>query len=519
MPSTNFERLLEISATLADLNAASALLSWDQEINMPEGAALIRAEQLATLSGLVHQMATSPELSRILEELKQEQEQERLQEWQKALVRETAREHEHAVKLPEEHVREFARAQSMAHHAWKQARAESDFSIFADSLSHLVQLKRREAEHFGYAENPYDALIDLHEPGMTVAQLTPVFERLQQGTRALLGRIGESAGQVDASVLFKDFDPDTQLRFARETVKELGFNFDTGRIDLSAHPFCTSFAPTDVRLTTRIFRNDLRSCLFGLIHEAGHGMYEQGFDPRFARTALAGGISMGIHESQSLFWENPIARSEEFWRWRFPALRQAFPEQTAGLDSWEFFGAINVVKPSLIRIEADELTYNMHIILRFQIEEALINGRMEVADIPAVWNNMMQELLGVVPASDAEGCLQDIHWSFGGFGYFPSYTLGKLYAAMFFEQMEQEIPGLRDDVGAGRFDRILGWLRENIHHWGKVKTASELVADVCGRPLSEDAFLRYITAKVELVYGLEPQGAAGDDGALAGQIA
>jgi carboxypeptidase Taq len=258
-----------------------------------------------------------------------------------------------------------------------------------------------------------------------------------------------------------------------------------------------------------VFRNDLRSCLFGLIHEAGHGMYEQGFDPHIARTVLASGVSMGIHESQSLFWENMIARSEEFWRWGFPRLQAAFPEQLASLNPLEFYRVINVVKPSLIRIEADELTYNMHIILRFEIEEALINGTLDVADVPAAWNRKMEELLGVIPPKDAEGCLQDIHWSFGGFGYFPSYTLGKLYAAMFFEQMEKDIPGLHEHMAAGTFEPVLGWLREKIHRWGKAKKASELVMEVCGRPLSEDAFLRYITGKVERVYGLEPQGAGG----------
>lgn len=502
MPSTNFERLLEKERTIADVNAASAVLNWDQETYMPEGAAMARAEQIATLSGIIHQMVVSPDLGTLLGDLKQESENGALEEWQKAAVRETVREHEQALKLPEEHVREFARATSLAQHAWKQARAESNFSLFADSLSHLVELKRREAEYFGYKENPYDALIDLHEPGMTVAQLNPVFERLQQGTKDLLARIGEAGAQVDDSILFTDFDTETQLRFSREIVSTLGFSFDTGRVDLSAHPFCTSFAPSDVRLTTRVFRDDLRSCLFGLIHEAGHGMYEQGFDSRLARTVLASGISMGIHESQSLFWENMIARSEEFWSWGFPKLQAAFPERLGSTDASGFYRAINAVKPSLIRIEADELTYNMHIILRFQIEDALINGRMEVADVPETWNRKMEDLLGVRPPNDAEGCLQDIHWSFGGFGYFPSYTLGKLYAAMFFEQMEQDIPGLREHIASGRFEPVLGWLREKIHRWGKEKKASELVRDVCGRPLTEDAFLRYITGKIEKVYGL-----------------
>lgn len=500
MASNNFERYLEKTRTLVDINAASAVLNWDQETYMPDGAALGRAEQIATLSALVHQMSVSNDYRDLLDALKREAENNGLDDWEKAAIRESAKEQEMAMKVPEEHVREIARAQSLAQHAWKQARAESKFSLFADSLAHLVDLKRKEADYFGYAENPYDALIDLFEPQMTVSQLRPVFNRLQEGTTTLLRRISESDRTVDDSILFTDFDQGKQLEFSREIIGKLGFDFTTGRVDLSAHPFCTSFAPSDVRLTTRIFNNDLRSCLFGLIHEAGHGMYEQGIDPRFARTPLAAGTSMGIHESQSLFWENMIARSEPFWYWAFPQLQSTFPERLGGLTPTDFFRVINVVKPSFIRIEADELTYNLHIIIRFEIEEALINGRLAIADIPEVWNSKMQEYLGITPHNDAEGCLQDIHWSFGGFGYFPSYTLGKLYAAMFYRQMKKDMPNLEEQIANGEFASILGWLREKIHRWGKSKNSSELVMDICGEPLSEQAFLDYMTAKSERVY-------------------
>jgi len=503
MPSTNFDQLLETSRTIADLQAATAVLSWDQETYMPDGAAGARAEQIATLSAIVHQRTVAPEYGRLLDDLEKETANGVLEEWEKAAVHEASRDLRRAAKLPEEHVREFARAQSLAQHHWKQARSASDFSLFADSLKHLLDLKQREAEYQGYEENPYDALIDEYEPGMTVAQLRPVFDRLRAGTGTLLRRVRESGVEVDDSVLFSDFDTDRQFKFSRDLVSRLGFDYSIGRVDLSAHPFCTSFAPSDVRLTTRIFPNDLRSCLFGLIHESGHGMYEQGFDPRFARTILANGTSMGIHESQSLFWENMIARSEEFWRWAFPQLQAVFPEQFAGLTAFDFYRIINVVKPSLIRIEADELTYNMHIILRFEMEDALVNGRMVVDDIPEAWNAGMQELLGITPPEDAVGCLQDIHWSFGGFGYFPSYTLGKLYAAMFVESMEQEIPDLHALIERGEFASVLGWLREKIHRWGKSKTASELVMGICGRPLDEEAFLRHMTRKVDRVYGMK----------------
>jgi carboxypeptidase Taq len=500
MPSTTFDEYLKKSRTLSDISAAVSVLNWDQEIYMPHGAAEARAEQIATLSALLHQMNTAPDYRAMIEELKNDSTNGTLDDWQKAAVRESARSQDLALKLPEEHVRELSRVESLAQHAWKQARAESNFSIFAPLLKQLVELKRREADYYGFKENRYDALIDLFEPGMTVSQLRPVFERLREGTMRLLKKIADSGNDVSDAILFTDFNRDTQLKFATETITHLGFDFTRGRVDLSTHPFCTSFSINDVRLTTRIYADDLRSCLFGLIHEAGHGMYEQGIDQKMERSSVADGTSMGIHESQSLLWENTVARSEAFWQWAFPKIQQTFPEKLGSMNAYEFYQAINVMKPSFIRVEADELTYNLHIILRFEIEEALINGTMEVDDIPSVWNRKMQEYLGLTPKNDAEGCLQDVHWSFGGFGYFPSYTLGKLYAAMFIRQAHSDIPGLTDMMARGEFGSLLAWLREKIHHWGKAKTASELVMDICGRPLTEEDFLRYVEDKIDRVY-------------------
>ncbi|MBL7989287.1 MAG: carboxypeptidase M32 [Chlorobi bacterium] len=501
MPTATFTNFLDRSRTLSDVRAASSLLHWDQETYMPDGAAAVRAEQSATLDTLAHQMSTSGEYAALMETVREEAERGELEQWEQAVVKESYREFERSRKLPDEFVREMSRAQSLAHHAWKKGREQQDFGIFAPSLEQIVALKRQAAEYYGYTENPYDALIDQYEPGMTAAELRPVFDRLREGTGALLQKIAGFGAAPDDSVLFTDFDADQQLAFSKKIIQQLGFDFNIGRVDLSAHPFCTSFGSSDVRLTTRIFRNDLRSCLFGLMHEAGHGMYEQGFAPHLIRTPLAGGASMGIHESQSLLWENMVGRSEEFWSWAFPQLAATFPTQLVGLDSFSFFQSINVMKPSFIRVEADELTYNMHIILRFQIEDDLINGRMSVADIPAVWNQKSQEYLGIVPPNDSLGCLQDIHWSFGGFGYFASYTLGKLYAAMFFNRAAEQMPELRQQIARGEFGNLLGWLRENLHQWGKAKNASQLVNDICGRPLTETDFLAYLDRKVERVYG------------------
>lgn len=496
---------MESSHTIADLESASSVLGWDQETYMPSGGTEYRAEQIATLSSLAHRIRTSREYVEMLAELRGgtvSGSGESLAPWQQAIVRESARESDRAAKLPEEHVASLARATTLAQEAWKRSRAENDFSVFAPQLRHLVDLKRQETEYIGYSGHPYDALVDLYEPGMNVATLRPVFDRLKLGTVDLLRQVTSSGVNVDDSVLYTSYDSERQLAFARETIAALGFNFQNGRVDLSSHPFCTTFAVSDVRLTTRVFPNDLRSCLFGLIHEAGHGMYEQGIDSRYARTVVATGVSMGIHESQSLLWENMIARSRSFWRWAFPRLQSAFHAQLAGTDEVDFYRAINVVKPSLIRIEADDLTYNLHILLRFEIEQALIGGELEVDAIPARWNDMMEEYLGLRPQADADGCLQDVHWSFAGFGYFPSYTLGKLYAAMFYQKAQDEIPELESRIERGDFSPLLTWLREAIHVWGKSRSARDIVMSITGGELSEIPFLQHNRRKIADVYGI-----------------
>jgi carboxypeptidase Taq len=467
---------------------------------MPNGASQARAEQISTLNALVHQMTVSPEFSQLLEKLEAEASNGSLSDWEKASIRESKRSHRRASLLPESFVRDLSKTASLAQVSWRRARQDSDFSIFADPLKRLVDLKRQEAAYYGYSEHIYDALIDLFEPGMTVARLQPVFDRLKVGTERLLKKIDDSGVTVDNGVLFTDFDADRQLEFSKKIIRQIGFDFTNGRVDLSAHPFCTSFGVQDVRLTTRVYPDDLRSCLFGLIHEAGHGMYEQGFDQQLERTPLAEGASMGIHESQSLFWENMIGRSEGFWQWAFDSLKQTFPERLGSYDAHEFFRMINVMKPTFIRVEADELTYNLHIILRFEIERALISGTMEVDQIPEEWNARMEQYLGIVPANDAEGCLQDVHWSFGGFGYFPSYTLGKLYAAMFYQQALKEMPDLEQQVAAGEFTNVLAWLRDRIHRHGRSRTPVELVQDICGTELTEKDFLEHLERKIDRVY-------------------
>jgi carboxypeptidase Taq len=486
--------------TLSSIDSALSLLSWDQETYMPSGAAEARAEQLSALAGLRHQELTSPDAVKAgqgaLASL------DSLPRRRALVVQRFVEEQERELKLPAEHVRTLARETSLGHDAWKRAKMAKDFSLFRDVLERITALKVREAELLGYEQHPYDAMLNLYEPGLTVEQLNPVFAALAQGTRELLAKLKPLTGTVNSDVLFRSYDKQQQLRFGTEIAQAIGFSMDAGRIDLSDHPFCTHFARTDVRLTTRIRENDVRSCLFGLIHEAGHGMYEQGVSAELAYTWSSQGASMGIHESQSLFWENVIGRSEEFWQWAFPRMRDAFPEQLADQTPESLYKAINVMQPTLNRVESDELTYNLHIILRFEMERDLMTGALAVKDIPTVWNEKMGTLLGVVPPDDAEGCLQDVHWSFGGIGYFPSYSLGKLYAAMLWTQLQQEMPAAADHVANGNFAPILSWLRTNIHDYGKTELPNEIIQRVCHRPLTESDFLAYVNSKATRVYGV-----------------
>lgn len=484
---------------VSDIGAAAAVLSWDQETYMPKGAVQARSEQLATLTGLAHHYMTNDDAQRAVEAFAGYADS--LSERQRRVGRTFIKDFDRANKLPAELLVEQARTASLGQDAWKNARQQNNFMLFKPLLERMVQLKREEALCLTPTEHPYDALLDVYEPGLTVSALIPVFKRLKDGTMNLLGKIAPHQSRMSDEVLYRTFPIDKQLSLAQNIIHSLGFSDSTGRVDLSAHPFCTSFANTDVRLTTRVRDNDLRSCLFGLIHEAGHGMYEQGVSSDLSRTPSGQGASMGIHESQSLFWENIIARSEVFWDWAFPLLREEFPAQMADQDVSAFYKAVNSIKPSLNRVESDELTYNLHIILRFEFEKSLIEGSMNVSDIPEAWNASMKNLLGVDVPNDAEGCLQDVHWSIGLMGYFPSYTLGKLYAAMFWNQMRKDIADVERKIADGNFSEILSWLRFNIHDHGRTEVPQEIVQRVCGRPLTEMDFLEYVGSKAQRVYG------------------
>ncbi len=499
---TAYQETLQLMRNVSDLRSAIALLSWDQETYMPTGAAEARAEQIATLSVMAHALLTNNRAKQLAEyfETTLPIQNDGLSEFERRVARVFVREVQQATVLPEDFVRRKARATTLAQEHWKQARQQSSFAYFKEDLTVLVELAREEASHRGYKYHPYDALLDLYEPGMTVQELDPLFTQLATSTRELLDIVASSAKKPDRRILEMYFPAETQLQAAREIVEAMGFDFSAGRIDLSEHPFCTSLATTDVRLTTRINDYDIRSCLFGLIHEAGHGLYEQGMRAELNGTFAREGASMGIHESQSLFWETIIARSEEFWHWALPVLRRYFPSQFGEVTPRQMYAAINAVKPSLVRIEADEITYNMHIILRYEIEKQLLEGRLSVDEIPGYWNDRFHQLLDLEVPNDALGCLQDIHWSFGGFGYFPSYTLGKLYAAMFRRALLDTIPETPQLVRNGNFEPIHLWLKRNIHQWGRTLNPSELVATVTGSTLNVDDFIEYARQKVQRIY-------------------
>lgn len=496
--SSALDSLKERYGEVVDVQAAIALLHWDQEVYMPPKGAAARGRQLATLSAMAHRLFTDPEVGRLLDALAADTTLDgdaRLTEC------ETRHDYALATKLPEAFVAELAEEQSKAYQAWTQARAASDFAQFRPHLEKMVELLRRKADYFGYTGSPYDALLNEYERGMTASALQELFAGLAAKQSALLKRIA-AAPQPAFSWLGQTWDESAQWAVTMKVLADIGFDFDAGRQDKSVHPFTTNFDLHDVRVTTRVDAADLFSALTGSIHEGGHALYEQGFLESDRRTVLGQAISLGIHESQSRMWENMIGRSLPFWRHYTPLLREHHGVKLDRVSPEEIYAAINAVAPSFIRVEADECSYNLHIVLRFEIELALIEGRLAVKDVPEAWNARFKELLGLDVPSDAQGCLQDIHWSHGSMGYFPTYALGNLYAAQLLEKIEADLPGLWDGIARGEFAPLLGWLRTHVHQVGRRKTAARLIEEVTGAAPSPAAFLRYLERKYLPLYGL-----------------
>ncbi|MBK7703343.1 MAG: carboxypeptidase M32 [bacterium] len=488
------ERMAEIQA----LNSALSLLSWDQETLMPPRGLSARSTTRAALAGLVHDRATDPALGALLEELAGAG----LDTTATANVRESLRDHRRAVLVPRDLVTELAETTTLAQQAWVEARSRNEWPLFAPLLGHIVGLKRREAEALGYRDEPYDALLDEFEPGARAADLARIFAEVRTALVPLVEAARRDPADRGEDLLRGDLPVAAQDALGRHILKDLGFDLEGGRLDVSAHPFSTQIAPGDVRLTTHYDAADLQKSLYSTIHEAGHGMYEQGLPAGQIGLPLGEAVSLGVHESQSRLWENQIGRSRAFMSYLLPLLRRHFPGRFDGVAPEQLDRAVNVVRPSAIRIEADEVTYTLHIVLRMELERALLRGEIDVADLPSLWNERMRADLGVTPADDAEGVLQDIHWSFGLFGYFPTYALGNLYAAELHLAAKRALPGLDDDVARGDFLPLLAWLRENIHRRGREFAPRELVRAATGREPGSGAYLDYLRAKFGALYAV-----------------
>jgi carboxypeptidase Taq len=488
--TTNLEQLKERLAQVSDLWDVTALLHWDQQVNMPAGGSEARAHHLSTVESLAHRLFVSDETGKLLEKAGEEVTGLAYESDDASLVRVTRREYEKLCRVPESLVAELARATSRASDVWQQAREASDFERFRPYLERVLRLTIEYAEALGYEDCIYDALLDRYEPEMKTAQVTALFEEVKEGLLPLVQQITERGRWVDDAFFDQTYGEQAQWDFGTLVLKDMGFNFERGRQDRSAHPFTTSFSPLDVRLTTRVLPERFESALFATIHEGGHALYEQGIQLDLERTPLRYWTSSGVHESQSRLWENIVARSRGFWSHYLPLLREFFPEQLKGIDVDTFYRAINKVEPSLIRVEADEVTYSLE-------------GRLAVADLPEMWNAKMAGYLGVTPPNDALGVLQDVHWSWGDFGYFPSYALGNLLAAQLHNQALAEMPQLPEHISQGELGPLLAWLRKNIHqHGGKFKPA-ELVKRVTGETMQAEPFLAYLRHKYGEIYGLD----------------
>ena len=478
-------------ATISDVYSAASVLAWDRQTYMPEGGVGGRAEQLASLARIAHEMLVSDETGRLLADAGEAEPGSD----DAALLRLARREYDRAIRLPARLVAETSRATALAEPAWIHAREGSDWSLFAPHLERVLALKREAAGYLD-GEHPYDAMLERYDPGSSTERLRVMFGELKTGIVPLVRDVSASLVVDSAAPLEGAFDAETQDAFGREVITSFGFDWSRGRQDGAVHPFCINIGGSgDVRITTRFDPKLLSVGLFATCHEAGHALYEQGVDPSFSRTPLSGGVSMGVHESQSRLWENLVARSRPFWTHFHPRLQDAFPDALDGLDLETIYRAVNAVRPSEIRTEADELTYDLHVLLRFELEVDLFENNLNVAELPEAWNAKMEEYLGIVPENDALGVLQDTHWAIGYFGYFPSYTVGNVLSVQLFEAAVEKRPEILPDMERGEFGALLGWLRENVHRHGKKYEPDDLILRCTGRPPDTAPYLRYLESK------------------------
>ena len=481
---------------LADTRYAAAVLQWDQETYLPPKGAAIRGQQIATISEISHRLFTDSSTGRLLQELVGRQD---LTGTSRKNVELTLEDYNKQTKISAEFVRRLAETVNRSFHHWIEARKANDFFVFAPDLSELALLKKEEAGLLGYEQHPYDALLNEYDKGSTVAQLDRTFDDIKKPLQQIIQQI-QQRPQVSNAFLQKHYPKNEQWELGLQILKELGYDFEAGRQDLSEHPFTTSFNNRDVRITTRIHENDLASMIWSCIHELGHALYEQGLPDEGYGLPLGEAASLSIHESQSRLWENHVGRSMAFCERYFPLLQQHFPEQLRGITVEQFFQGINKVTPSLIRTEADEVTYHFHVMIRYELEKKLIEGSLGAREIPGFWNESYRSYLGVQVPDDKRGCLQDVHWSHGSFGYFPTYSTGSFYAAQIFEKASQQINDMNEHIRSGTTRTLLQWLREQVHLHGRMYTSRELCQQISGEGLNSQHFLSYLLAKYRKIY-------------------
>ncbi len=500
--NNNYQNLIDRLKEISYLNGVMSTIGWDQEVMMPAGAADARAQQISALAGVIHERMTDLGLGDCLAALKEE-DPDSFDLLQACNIREAQRNFDLDTKVPKRLVMEMAELSSRGQLSWVKARKENKFTDFAPVLKQFLALKKEWAQCVFPEKEAYDANIEIFERGTSMADITPIFERLKTELIPFIQTIQERHYQPDTSFLQGTFPVDKQETLARKISQDIGFNFDQGRMDVSVHPFCGGSHPTDVRITTRYKESDFIESLYAVIHETGHGIYEQGRMPGYQDLPVSESLTMGIHESQSLFWERMIAQSKPFCVHYFETIRTTFHDNLHRATVDSLYQAINTCKPDFIRVEADELTYPLHVILRYEIEKGLFDGSMLVDDLPEIWDTMMMKYLGIKPPTDTLGVLQDSHWSSGAFGYFPSYTLGAIYACQFYRTLLSEQPDTAKNIESGNFAPIKQWLNEKIHSQGTLYTPQELIQRVTGEALNPDYFIAYLKTKYSAIYQLD----------------
>lgn len=483
---------------IADIEHAIAILSWDQETYLPAKGATQRSQQITTLAGILHQTATDTQMGDLLEQLKDDSS---LNEWEHCNIAKSYESYDRQRKFTTNFVMRQSKAIADAYHAWMKAREANSFALFAPDLETIVQIKRETCDIVGYTEHPYDALLHEYEPKGSTLVINRLFESVRQQMVNFVREIA-SCPQVDDSIMYKHYNHDRQWQLGISLLKQMGYDFSAGRQDLSTHPFTTSFGSQDVRITTRVTDNNFNEMIWSCLHEGGHALYEQGLKPEFYGLPTGRATSLGIHESQSRLWENNVGRSLPYWKANYALVQQMFPENLASVSLDSFYKAMNKVQPSFIRTSADELTYHFHILIRFEIEKGLIEGNIATKDLSEIWNAKYKEYLDVEVPNDKMGVLQDIHWSHGSLGYFPTYSLGSFYAAQFFDKATKDIPNLESQIEQGDTSKLLTWLRTNIHQYGMLYNSEELCQRVTGEPLNFDYFMAYARQKYGHIYNM-----------------